>query len=234
MLFLLSSVVFAHKPSFGDEPFSSVDNSYDVDDPNISIVVYQDLTCEDTQLWLHFETTEQFELYVQLGVPVIDRLQGYTPSVAVVAENLTERPEVPFEIPEGMGAVVFAAEEIPQEFYEPFTQTESWIWVEQWVPVQGEGYIVGWHPEQYTGKIWIATGEVENFEGVSISEFAYWTEAVNNFHETGKFEYPPNAEVIDCLQEDEVEEPKSGCSSLGTTNVIWYLVPLVVLGYRRR
>ena len=185
----------AHKPSFGGS-YISAETAYIVSDPDISIVVYQELTCEQPELWLQFDAPDNFELYVQLGVPVMDWLDGYQPMVAVIAEGLPEAEDLPFSIPEGMGAVVYQPAANPDNFYEPFTQTESWVWVEERLTVSGEGYIVGWHPEDMTGKIWLATGETEDFSDVSISDFAYWTEAVNNFHETGRFEYPESKETL--------------------------------------
>jgi len=235
MILSLIAIASAHKPSFGND-FTSAQSAYLVEDPNISIVVYQELTCDETELWLHFTAEEDFPLYVQLGVPVIDRLENYYPKAAVLAAGLPEPPsDLPFEVPEGMGAIVFDSEDQAQDFYEPFTQTESWIWVEEWVNVSGEGYIVGWHPEQWTGKIWLATGEVEDFEDVSISDFAYWTEAVNNFHETGKFEHPPNTEVIECLATPESEEASTkGCATTQRTSTeLLFFTGILGLFFRR-
>ena len=232
VFFSLLSLASAHKPSFGNT-FTSSESAYQVVDPNISIVVYQELTCENPELWMSFDAEQNFPLYVQLGVPVIDWLDGYRPTVAVLAEGLPEAPELPFDVPEGMGAVVFDSHQQPQEFYEPFTQTESWVWVEEWIEVTGEGYIVGWHPDNHSGKIWLATGEVEDFSDVSISDFAYWTEAVNSFHETGRFERPEESEVIDCLAPEEPSTEAKGCAVQGVGGIgLVFLSGL--FGLRRR
>lgn len=213
LISLFVTVALAHKPSFG-ESYDSLENAYSIADPDVSIVLYQEITCDMPQVWLEFVTPTDFPLYVQLGVPVVDWLQGYRPSVAVVAEGLPLDTEVPFALPENMGAVVYTANQEYSEFYEPFTQTSSWVWVEERITVSGHGYIVGWHPENQTGKIWIATGETEDFSDVSVSDFAYWNEAVNNFHETGRFEPAVAKGSMDCddVVEEEPKENTGACA----------------------
>lgn len=233
---LIASSAFAHKPSFGDT-YTDANSAFEITDADISIVVYQELTCEDPELWLTFDVDPGYELYVQLGVPVIDRLYEYYPTVAVIAAGLPQDADLPFDLPEGMGAVVFEATAQPADFYEPFTQTTSWIWREEWVvlPEGGKGYVVGWHPENLTGKIWLATGEVEDFSDVNPADFAYWNEAVNNFHETGEFERPPEASVESCDESLEAVEAKKGCSSLSApSSPFLFVSALLLCGLRRR
>ena len=61
----------AHKPSFSGE-YDAPDRAFAVSDPDISIVVYQEITCELDQLWLGWEGAAGDEAYIQLGVPVIE------------------------------------------------------------------------------------------------------------------------------------------------------------------
>ncbi|MEC8276152.1 MAG: hypothetical protein VXZ96_08140 [Myxococcota bacterium] len=234
---LLIHTALAHKPSFGGS-FTSPDSAFDIIDADISIVVYQELTCDNPELWMAFDVEPGYELYVQLGVPVIDRLDSYFPSVAVVAAGFPQDADVPFDLPEGMGALVFDAEPDSADFFEPFTQTESWIWREEWVEITqgGAGFVVGWHPEELTGKIWLATGEVEDFSDVNPADFAYWNEAVNNFHETGEFERPPETDVQSC-QDNALEESssKSGCSVMASPiHPLMMALPFGFICLRRR
>ena len=139
---ILVSVAFAHKPSFSDGRFDSMDAPYEVQDPDVSIVVYHEVTCERPQLWMTLETRADAPTYLQLGVPVIDRLEDYRPSVAMLAPGLPPLDEatVPFDVPQGLGGIVFDTDAVdtPGDFYEPFTQTESWILVEEHVQVDTE------------------------------------------------------------------------------------------------
>ena len=124
-----------------------------------------------------------------------------------------------------MGAIVYEASAEPQNFYEPFTQTASWIWVEERLvlPESGQGYLVGWHEENQTGKMWIATGEVEDFSDVDPVDFIYWDEAVNNFHETGEYEFvvPRQSQSCALAEVNEAEEPTKGCASLNQQSFGW-------------
>ena len=109
MITLLVSALWAHKPSFG--PYPSVDNPFEVTDPNISIVVYQTITCDDDQIWFSFEAEAEFPLYVQVGVPVIDRLNAYQPHAAVLAPGLPDSTvSLPFAVPAGLGVHLLSPE----------------------------------------------------------------------------------------------------------------------------
>jgi len=208
---LLLSLGLAHKPTFATD-CSSENTACIVGDPEVSIVVYQPVTCDVDQLWLSYYAPAGFQLYTQLGVPVIDRLEDYRPSMAVVHPGLpvADRP-LPFDVPEGMGVLVFEAGE-PESFYEPFTQTDSWVVAEEYVelPQEGLGYVVAWDPEGWTGKLWLATGTVEDFSDVDPAEFAEWSQQVNDFHETGEFSDPPEVTEQVCEDDAPVEET-TGC-----------------------
>ena len=152
---LLSAL--AHKPSFGDS-YVSAETAYIVSDPDISIVVYQELTCEQPELWLQFDAPDNFELYVQLGVPVIDWLDGYQPMVAVIAEAYLMLRVSPFDS-EGMGAIVYQPAANPDNFA---SHSPKQIGMGRGAPQRF------WRrlyrrlaSRRYDGKIWLATGETE-------------------------------------------------------------------------
>ena len=239
ILFSTLALTFAHKPSFGDT-YTDQELAFEIEDPNISIVLYDEVTCEDPLLWMSFEATAGFDLYVQGGVPEIERLSDYKPTIAVVAPGFPDAEEtLPFDIPEGLGVVVFAPEEESSDFYEPFTQTSSWIWIEETLtlPEDGTGYVVAWNDADTTGKIWIAVGTVEDFSDVETTEFISWNELVNNYHETGKFEIPPPTQEISCFDvdgNDESKEVNSGCMYRDSRSIpILYLFVLPVLLRRK-
>jgi len=207
-LLAIAGLALAHKPTFSDD-FSGPDLAYEVADPEVSIVVYQEITCETDQLWFTFEAESGFPLYIQLGVPEIERLVDYRPSVALLAPGLAPATEaLPFEVPDGLGVQVFHSGDVdePGAFYEEFTQTSSWVLVEETVelPEDGTGYLVAWDPAGWTGKLWLATGTVEDFSDVDSTDFIYWGEAVNDFHETGRYDRVEPTEEISC---DEAEAP---------------------------
>ena len=230
MIFLLSATLWAHKPSFG--PYSSAETPFEVTDPNISIVVYQEITCEDQEIWFSFEAQEGFPLYVQVGVPVVDRLNTYMPHAAIIAPGLPEpTTTLPFSVPEGLGVMPLSPDETPSDFYEPFTQTSSWVWIEETVtlPESGSAYIVAWNEDSMTGKLWLATGTVEDFSDVEVSEFILWNEYVNNFHETGRFEPVLPKEESSCAL--ETEQAEAGCAQSKAFFVLW---PILFLFHNRK
>ena len=224
-LFLLSLVVpaHAHKPAFSGD-YATSDDAWPVPDPEISIVLYQEITCELPQLWMTLDGEADFPLYIQLGVPVIDRLSDYRPTVALVAPGLPEpMVDLPFELPDGTGIVVFESEDVsqPGDFYEPFTQTESWILVEETVmlPQTGQAWLVAWDPGLQTGKLWVATGTVEDFSDVETSDFIEWSVLVKDFHEVDpamQAAAPPERVCDDDSESDPLEADEAvaeGCST---------------------
>lgn len=235
---LLLTTAMAHRPSFGDQGMDSSETAYVIEDIDISIVVYKELVCDDPHLWMTFDGLEGQELFVQLGVPEITRLREHRPSVAVLGPGMPALEEpLPFEVPEGLGGYVFSATDTPSDFYEPFTQTSSWIYVEErlTLPADGTGYIIGFQPDDSTGKIWLATGEVEDFSGVSTDEFAAWGPIVREFHEVDEFERDLSFEELDCAADtgEVTEEPEScGCQASGTAWTGLLLFPALLV--RRR
>jgi hypothetical protein len=216
-----------------------------VDDPNISIVLYAELTCERETVWLTTETGPYEEIWVELGVPVLERLLDYRPSVALITPGVGG-DEVPFELPDGYAAQVIDTGAVtePADFWEPFTQTASWILWQGWLPVPPDSqvYLAAWNPERVTGKVWVAVGKVEDFSDVEPADFVVWVEETSDFHEKG-WAIPP--EELDCALleagDDDDNDDKSprrradaataGCSS-APGGLAWW--PLLLAGLIRR
>ena len=244
---LLGAPAWAHKPAFGPG-YDSPESAYEIEDNDVSIVVYQTLSCEEPELWLTFDAVAGEELWVQLGVPEVDRLEDYRPTLVVFAPGLPALEGLPFEAPDGLGGVVFDSAEVdaPSEFYEPFTRTSSWVWFEEWVetPESGTGYVVAFEPDGWTGKAWVAAGTVEDFSDVDFAEMGSWDEEVNDFHETGKY-YAPD-EVVeeqcgtddaageDALGEDEAAADSAGCEAVTAAGSMGWVWLVGLLGLKRR
>lgn len=175
---------FAHQAVFSDGSATDADNAIELTDPQISRVVYHEVTAEATQLWLTFEIKQPQILRIQLGVPLLERLEDYRPAMALLGPGLPlERP--PFEMPEGLGVMVFDTADVsrPQLFAEPFTGTSSWILIEQDVdlPSAGRYYIVAYAPTGEPGKLWVATGTEEVFD--NFGDFGEVIAQAQAFHE---------------------------------------------------
>ena len=78
-LFVLTESVFAHKPIWSDKSGLDPNNAISLIDPNISQVVYRSLPSGPNQIWTTLNAPAKFKLYVQIGVPVIERLKKFRP-----------------------------------------------------------------------------------------------------------------------------------------------------------
>ncbi len=187
LLLLWVSMLFAHKPLDNVLGAKDYEGAIQIEDPDVSYVVYHEVTADRPRVWLKLSNNEPgYKLYVSLGVPVIDRLKDYRPALAVVGPGLPE-VELGFDYPDGLGAVVFTTDSVaaPEFFHEPFTGTDSWIYIKKWValPDTGTYYVVGYHPENTPGKLWVAPGTAERWGIGDIFKLPSIIKPVREFHE---------------------------------------------------
>ena len=179
---------FAHKPISIGGTFSTIDQALPMTDIDVSQVVYSPLSAINPQLWLTFEGTAGFLLDVSLGVPVLDRLTDYRPTLAVLGPGLPI-VELPFDTPPGTGGIVFesASRGEPRFFLEHVTGTESWILIEEAVtlPETGTYYVVAWPSDDQVDKLWVAIGTLERFGLSDFPSFPAIIRDARAFHEVG-------------------------------------------------
>ena len=180
-----AAAVHAHKPVSIGGAFSTFDQALEMTDIDVSQVAYVELTQTDRALWLVFAAAAKTRLDVSLGVPVIERLADYRPSLAVLGPGLPAI-DLPFEMPSGVGGIIFdTAGEEPRFFHEPFTGTDSWILLEGAVelPEEGTHYIVAWPPSEVVDKLWVAIGVREQFGLSDVLSLPAIIDDVREFHE---------------------------------------------------
>ena len=241
---LIASVAYAHKPFFSEGGYGSPDSAWPIDNLDTSIVMYHPVQCDEQQLWLTFDGDVGAELFFQLGVPVIDELRNYRPSIAILAPGLPSPDQtLPFALPDGLGALVFHAADTaqPQSFFEPFTQTESWIWVEQIETLRdaGQGYLVAWVPDGIIGKLWVAVGTVEDFSDATAEDFISWRPKTRGFHEVDGQDSVDSAAMQACpVTSPNHSQGLYGCSAIPrrdeTDFSLWPLLTLCLAGLARR
>jgi hypothetical protein len=216
---VMTGEVWAHSPTFDEGAYSSAEDPFLVDDPSVSIVLYRNVTCDQPELWMELRATAGFPLFVQLLIPQIDRLTDYRPSIAVVGPGLPPA-DLGIEIPDGMGAVVFDTTDVatPEPFYEPFTQTNDLILVEETVtlPIDATYYVVAWDPERQTGKLAVAVGTVEQFGLDALAALPEWTRKTRAFHETP--DYPPAEPIEEQVCPSAAGEPGAPVVEESTTD----------------
>ena len=176
----------AHRPIFTEDKATGPDTAIPIKDPQISQVVYREITKDSSQVWLVFEVPKDFKLFVQIGVPAIDRLKDFRPAMAIVGPGLPDN-DPPFTLPKDAGAKVLLTKEVakPRFFHEHFTNTDSWILRGETVvlPKAGRYYLVGYSPDKQTGKLWLSVGKKESFSLEDLKDFPTWTKKIQAFHE---------------------------------------------------
>lgn len=187
VLALAAPAAHAHRLVANDGTHDAPEQALVIDDPTISQVVYHALTEDHPQLWMTFVAEEGAGQYVQLGVPAIDRLEGYTPALllAVPGGGAPAPPGAP-ALPPGYGALPLEIDPSGREYFaEHFTGTSSWILLSRTVtlPVSGTCYLVAYHPDGVPGKLWVAVGRREVFGLRDLLAFPAVVDEVRAFHE---------------------------------------------------
>ncbi len=185
-MFAETELVFAHKPIWSGNSAVDANNAIALIDPDISQVVYRSLPPGPNQIWTTSTANAKFKLYVQIGVPVIERLKNFRPNLAVVGAGLP-KSELLFNIPPNYGAVIIDTNSVePRFFHEPFTGTDSWILQSKTIelPQSGTFYVVAFDPNQSGGKLWISVGKKEKFGLADILNMGQTIKLVREFHES--------------------------------------------------
>jgi len=183
---VVSPAVWAHRLIPNDGTHVNADAAIRLSDINVSQVAYQEIAAYSPQLWLTFTAEADNELYLQLGVPQLERLKTFRPAYAILGPGL---PTVtaPFPIPEGYGGWIFTTDGVadPETFHEPFTGTDSWTFpaTDVVLPYGGRYYVVAYSPSDDTGKLWVAVGKTEEFTVLDILQLPQVIFSVRQFHE---------------------------------------------------
>ncbi|MFC2079162.1 hypothetical protein ACFLSZ_04200 [Candidatus Bipolaricaulota bacterium] len=190
ILLLVSAPIAAnaHKPVAIGETYSTFDEALSVDAIDVSQVAYAVLDNTHRAIWLSFEIATPTTLDLSLGLPVIERLIEYRPSLALIGPGLPPI-NLPFETP-ATGGAMFETGSIgePRFFHEPFTGTDSWILLEASVDLSQPGayYVVAWAPTGPADKLWVAIGTREQFGFGDLLSFGSIIRQVRDFHEIAR------------------------------------------------
>ena len=184
---LSTNIAEGHRPAFPDGSNRTQDSAFLLDDIDISQAIYQILE-KDQQVWLSFdpEISNTQTAIIQLGIPVLEETEYFRPMVAVLGKNLG-KINLPFPIPEGLGAIVYESTQTNpiRKFHEPYTNTNSWILIEDEFQVLDKNihYIVIFSKTNQSGKFWFATGTREVFNVGSLPQLTKNISKVKKFHE---------------------------------------------------
>jgi hypothetical protein len=72
-----------------------------------------------------------------------------------------------------------------EEFYEPFSRTDSWMFrtIRVTIPKAGRYYLIAYAPSHENGKLWVAVGDKEQFSPLQIVRLPMWIRQIREFHE---------------------------------------------------
>lgn len=183
----LANQALGHQTIMSDGSATSYTAAISLGDVDVSRVVYHEVTTDAPRLWMTFVGAANQNLYVQLGLPAIDRLADYRPSVAILGPGLPVI-DLPFDVPAGLGGLLLSSGDVtnPIEFDEPFSSTRSWILLEKDItlPQAGTYFVVAFDPAGQPGKLWVATGREEKFSLDDIGQLPGLLQQVRAFHES--------------------------------------------------
>jgi len=80
--------VQAHRPIFSEKAATSPETAVLIAQPWVSQVIYREVTATSSQVWLAFDINEGFELFLQIGVPVLGRLKDFRPAMEFAAHDV--------------------------------------------------------------------------------------------------------------------------------------------------
>ena len=185
-------------------PETSARNPIEIEDIHLSQVWYFNQETSDSDVWLFFNTENSDELFVQLGVPFLDQLKNYEPTVKIyhihianedgalidfdpedwahLSWSFHEHKNYTTNFPKPSEACTAGiSNESPCIFHETFTDTYSWILAEDTLSIEPGRYLIRGTSED-KGTMWIAVGEREDSSVLSFPSLVLSTSSINAMH----------------------------------------------------
>jgi hypothetical protein len=192
VLLLPNSNASAHRPIWGDEKVTVIDNLI------TSYAFYRDLPADTVQTYTFMGRQGQ-SLHAGINIPAVKGLENYAVTMALFGPGLSEadHEQLPPEHPEDLG-VMIAQSTIGDDFFEPVTQTNYWGRqnLDTTLPADGTYYLLVWQPENIAGKYVLDTGYTEDFGITSIFLLPIWWIRVHLFFGHGAYLLAGSAIII--------------------------------------
>ena len=80
----LKSSAQAHVPFIANDDHSTMQSALIIENISTSKVIYQKITSSAFESCIQFEGREGDILYIQLGIPYIEELENYRPSISIL------------------------------------------------------------------------------------------------------------------------------------------------------
>ncbi len=171
LILAFSAVAWSHVPIFEDKDIKGFDDALAVNRVDGSHAIYAKLDTPEDVDFFSVEVKEPMRFYANIIVPLSEGYEDYYPVFAVLGPGLpSPGPGLPFEPPEGYGAVLVQAEpgagdERPV-FHEHFSNTFYYRGIPSFdreVTHAGTYYIVVWHTRCEPGSYVVSYGRGEKW-----------------------------------------------------------------------
>ena len=185
-------------------PNTSARNPIEIEDIHLSQVWYFEQETSDSDVWLFFNTENSDKLFIQLGVPVLDKLKNYEPTITIYHIHIANEDGAPIDFdPEDWAHLSWSfhehanyttnfpkpsdtcargiSRESPCIFHETFTDTYSWILSEDRLSLEPGRYLIRGTSEN-KGTMWIAVGEREEFSASQLPFLMSTTSTIDSLH----------------------------------------------------
>lgn len=165
LLLLPSVVVLAHNPVFVQDGNNSWQSALLIPDHQVSWAIYARLAAPAEVDFFVFEGVEGESATIKMDVPLIDGLEAFRPSMALVGPGLFNNglEMLPVGLPSGNGAIVVPDNGRTNTFYERYSGTSYWERQELRVtlPATGRYTVLVWSPLNMVGKYLLVMGTRE-------------------------------------------------------------------------
>ena len=192
LLILLFTIILlpfasAHFPYIVDSK-SSASDPVIINDIHRSQVWYFDQKTSP-DIWLSFTINSPDQLFVQLGVPDLDKFDNYNPVLEIYHKHNSQSDDLhehikfttDFDKPtKSCGRSSVRTD--PCVFHEQFTDTYSWILAEDRLPLEPGTYYIKGSSVSEKGTLWIAVGEIEDFSLGQIPNVGLASSTIKEYH----------------------------------------------------
>ena len=172
-LALIPITTEAHFPLIAGDKHHNKNNALTIEKIHISKVMYQSISKAKPESWINFEVSAETNLDIEIGLPKLDSLKNFRPTVEIIT-------------PENESIFIHTSKiNNPESFHEPYTDTESWILIRQSMKLRSTGtyFIKSFSTTKDSGKLWIAVGKEESFGVGELTKLVSIRGSVREFHE---------------------------------------------------
>ena len=171
----------AHIPYLSKDEHFDAETALPINDIHISKAIYQTLSESRPTSWIKFYGSQEEDLYVQIGVPKIQELEDFRPSLYLIKPSSTKK-----EVTSTASKFIDTSIKKPMLFHEPYSDTHSWVFGEITLklPENGTYYLVSIKDELKVGKLWVSIGKEERFGMSDMGRLPGTITEVRKFHST--------------------------------------------------